>query len=256
MTFQLKNITKYFAVFYIFSALTLIMTACTASSDKDISNQTNTGVGGSLNRFTIIGHYLYTLNGEFIETYDISEQELTFMGRTHIDEDIETVFPFDSLVLVGGANSMYICKRESSGVLTLISQYEHIRYACDPVVATGDYAYITLSSGCGNESNQLDIVNIKDPFNPQVIRSYAMDGPKGLGVDNELLFICDFPTGLTISDRSDPVELQFMMTCSHLNPVDVIPYQGLLFVMTETAIHQFDYSDPGNIYELSMFTLF
>ena len=78
-----------------------------------------------------------------------------------------------------------------------------------------------------------------------------MQNPKGLGLDKELLFICDTSDGLKIYNRSDPVNIELIYHFTHLYPFDVIPYNGLLFVMTDSAIHQFDYNDHSNIYEIS-----
>ena len=82
-----------------------------------------------------------------------------------------------------------------------------------------------------------------------------MLGPKGLGIDGKLLFICDTPNGLKIFDRLDPLEIELLYHFEHLNPVDVIPFQGLLLVMTESSIHQFSYQDHENIFEISTFEL-
>jgi hypothetical protein len=209
------------------------------------------GTGGSLNRFTIADSFLYVINLDHIETYLIDQGDMEFKGATRVDNDIETVFPFGNLVLVGGQAGMYICERGTDGVLVVLSSYEHIM-SCDPVVTDGQYAYVTLSSGCGNQADQLDIVDVSDVMNPVVVRSYPMYHPKGLGVDGELLFICDTDEGLKVYDRSDPVNIELIRTFDHLVPFDVIPYRGLLFVMTNQNIHQFDYSDKEHIVEVSV----
>ena len=239
----MKNYIYYFI--FIFS-LPFLLFHCKSSDSSDGGELI--GQGGSLNKFTIIDSFLYVINFEYIESYEIFEGEMNFIDRTHIDANIETLFPFDSLILVGG------CKRTGAGSIELISTYEHIE-SCDPVVTDGQFAYVTLSSGCNWQNNQLDILDVSNPYQPFQLATYPMEGPKGLGISNNLLFICDTPVGLKIYDRTDPVQIELKYLFDHINPIDVIPYQGLLFVMTSTAIHQFDYSNPNLIEEISSFTL-
>lgn len=230
----------------IFFAMLLIQSCTQESNNGDV------GIGGSLNKFTIIDPYLYVINNNKVETYKIDQGEMEFIGSTTIEPGIETLFPFDTLVLVGAMNGMHICKKNKDGTLSLISGYTHIE-SCDPVVTDGNTAYVTLSAGCSNQANQLDILDITDPYNPILIYSYPMTQPKGLGIDGDLLFICDSEDGLKIYDRTDPKTLRLLYHFDHFNAVDVIPFDGLLLVMTGNGFREFDYSDPDDIREISSF---
>jgi hypothetical protein len=243
---------KYFIGVILILGAAMSMMRC--SKSDSVGDGPGTGIGGSLNRFTIIDSFLYVLNNDRVEVYTINDGNMDFHSTTIIDSEIETIFPLDSLLLIGGERGMYICKRVSGGSIQLISSYTHIR-SCDPVVTDGKFAFVTLSAGCGNFANQLDILDIQDPFNPVLLKTYQFEGPKGLGIDDDLLFLCDTPVGLMIFDRSNIFDLKLIQQFTHINPVDVIPYNGLLLVMTESSIHQFDYSDPANIIELSSFSL-
>jgi len=232
----------------------LIFIHCAQKEATYDSNSSDTGIGGSLNRFTIIDSFLYVLDQTHVESYLIDGENLEFAGRTEVDENIETIFPFDSLLLIGGQAGMYICKRGINGNIEVISSYEHIM-SCDPVITDGEYAYVTLSAGCSSQANQLDILNISDPYNPLILRTYPMDNPKGLALDKSLLFICDYYSGLKVFDRSDPVNIVLLQTIGDINPVDVIAYNSLLFVMTDFGIHQYDYSKQDTIIQLSSILL-
>ncbi|HRQ31331.1 MAG TPA: hypothetical protein PLU49_14720, partial [Saprospiraceae bacterium] len=227
--------------------LSLHLISCSKDSGGDVA------IGGSLNKFTIIGNNLYVINNAKVETYDIDNGKMHYIGSTTIEPGIETLFPFDTLILVGAQNGMHICKKNQDGTLTLMSRYTHIQ-SCDPVVTDGSIAYVTLSSGCGNESNQLEVLNITDPYNPQRIKSYAMNHPKGLGIDGKLLFICDSDDGLKIFDRTVPEKLVQLYHFDYFTAIDVIPFNGLLLVMTGNGFREFNYSDAENIHELSEFT--
>ena len=218
------------------------------------SNNSGTGVGGSLNRFTIVDSFLYVIDQAYVESYRIRDGKMEFISATFIDENIETIFPYDSILLIGGQMGMHLCERSNTGEINVVSSYEHIE-SCDPVVTDGHLAFVTLSSGCRNQTNQLDILDVSDIKNPVLLKSYPMSHPKGLGIDGKLLFICDTYAGLKIFDRTDPKDIQLLYHFDQLEPYDVIPYKGLLIVMTESRIHQFDYRDESNVFELSAYQL-
>ena len=77
-------------------------------------------------------------------------------------------------------------------------------FGCDPVAVENDIAYVTIHSGnaCGQTSNDLIIYDVSDVKDPRHIDTYAMKNPKGLGIDNGTLFLCD--DGLKIYNASDP----------------------------------------------------
>lgn len=80
-----------------------------------------------------------------------------------------------------------------------------------------------------------------------------MYNPHGLGIDGDLLFICDGTAGLKIYDKSDPLEIINRKIAHYpdFNTYDVIPMNGTLMLVGEKGIYQYDYSNPQNIVELS-----
>ena len=63
----------------------------------------------------------------------------------------ETLFPFHENLLVGGANGMTIVNIDNPLAPVEKGSIQHIK-SCDPVVASGNTAYVTLWNGseCGN----------------------------------------------------------------------------------------------------------
>jgi hypothetical protein len=135
-----------------------------------------------------------------------------------------------------------------------ISSYDHIT-ACDPVVVDSKYAYITLRTGtrCTNGSNLMEVIDISSITNPYLVKSYPMFNPHGLGVDGDLLFICDGDAGLKVYDKSDPLQILNNQLAHYkdLNTFDVIPLNNILMLIGENGIYQYDYSDPKNIRQIS-----
>jgi hypothetical protein len=117
------------------------------------------------------------------------------------------------------------------------------------VVATGNYAYLTLNSEatrCSRGMNELHIYNISNPSYPQLIKTMEMYAPHGLGVDGQKLFVCD--RGLKIYDISNPGNPVWNGDLSHIPEVelidtyDVIPRNGILLVIGKDGFYQFDYT--------------
>ena len=80
-----------------------------------------------------------------------------------------------------------------------------------------------------------------------------MYNPHGLGIDGDLLFICDGTAGLKIYDRSDPLDIINKKLAHYPDffTYDVIPMDGVLMLVGEEGIYQYNYSNPKNIIQIS-----
>jgi len=157
-------------------------------------------------------------------------------------------------MFVGTTTGMLIYDITDAKKPTQISHYDHIT-ACDPVVADGNYAYVTLRTGnrCTNAQNLLEVIDISSITNPYLVKSYPMYNPHGLGIDGDLLFICDGTAGLKIYDRSDPLDIINKKLAHYPDffTYDVIPKDGVLMLVGKDGIYQYNYSNPANIVQIS-----
>jgi len=132
------------------------------------------------------------------------------------------------------------------------SSIQHF-FGCDPVVVENDIAWVTIRSGnnCGQNSNELIVVDVKDVKSPKQIVSYTMTNPKGLGIDNGTLFLCD--DGLKIFKASDPLTIMSNKLAHYkgMDGFDVIPFNKTLMMIAEDGLYQYNYSDINNIKSLS-----
>jgi len=215
----------------------------------------NPGVGGSMARFTISENHLYTLDGGDVQTIDVtSEASPSLVGRTPISWDMETIFPYGDNLFIGSRTGMHILDITNPASPTKISTYQHVR-VCDPVVVQDDLAYVTLRSGteCEGFTNQLEVINIENLHNPQLIKSYPMTNPHGLGIDQSTLFVCDGDDGLKVFNASDINEIDKNKLAHYkdINAFDVIPFNNVLMMIGKDGIFQYDYSNPSAIKFLS-----
>ncbi len=214
------------------------------------------GIAGSMARFMINDNYLYMISLPWrLKTADISDaSKIEIKDSTDIPRNMETLFRLGSKMFIGTTTGMLIYDIANPIKPVQVSYYDHIR-ACDPVVADGKYAYVTLRSGttCQNNSNLLEIIDISSVANPYLVKSYPMFNPHGLGVDGDLLFVCDGSAGLKIYDKSDPLMVLNNQIAHYpdFSTYDVIPYKDVLMLVGKDGIYQYDYSNPKNIKQVS-----
>jgi hypothetical protein len=209
----------------------------------------STGKGGSLARFTIVDDYLYTISGSDLQLFDIKNPANPyFWNKIKIGWDIETIFPYHEKLFIGGQAGMYIYDNSDPAQPVKISRFAHVT-SCDPVVVENNYAYVTLRGGtrCGGRNNSLEIINIGNIYNPELIASYPMDSPYGLGIDRGLLFICDGDSGLKLFDASKPKELKKVGGFSGIKTHDVILHNGIAIVVGQKGLYQYDYQDLESV---------
>jgi len=81
-----------------------------------------------------------------------------------------------------------------------------------------------------------------------------MYGPQGIGIDDDLLFICDGDAGLKIYDSSDPLAITQHLVAAFpsINAYDVIPVNNYLFMVGEKGFMLYDYSNIQNIKQIGI----
>ena len=214
------------------------------------------GVAGSMARFTLNEQFLYTISlPNTLKTIDVSSaKQMLTVDSVETIREMETLFRLNDKLFVGTTTGMLIMTLENPETPREISSYDHIT-ACDPVVVDDQYAYVTLRTGtvCGGGDNLLEVIDISSIENPYLVKSYPMFNPHGLGVDNNLLFVCDGDAGLKVYDKTDPMAI-ITNQIAHFpdfNTFDVIPVNGVLMLIGADGIYQYDYSNPENLTLLS-----
>ncbi len=216
---------------------------------REAAASPSTGKGGSLARFTIVDDYLYTLSGSALQLFDIKNPAApSVWKKIEIGWDIETIFPYEDKLFIGGQEGMYIYDNSNPAEPDFISRFVHVT-SCDPVVVEGNYAYVTLRGGtrCGGWNNRLDIIDISAITNPKLIADYPMNGPYGLGIDGGALFIADGSAGLKLFDASDPRNLKLIRDFRGIHPLDVILADERAIVVGKDGLYQYDYQDLENV---------
>lgn len=227
-----------------------------AAADGAASWSAGAGTAGSMARFMLNDRYLHLIAHPWmLKTVDIEKAAgMSIVDSINVSRDMETIFLLGSKMFIGTTTGMLIFDVTDATNPRYVSSYDHIT-SCDPVVADGDYAYVTLRTGtrCANGQNLLEVIDISSIENPYLVKSYPMYNPHGLGIDGNLLFICDGSAGLKIFDRSDPLDIINKKLAHYPDffAYDVIPIDGVLMLIGEDGISQYSYSDPDNIVQIS-----
>lgn len=221
--------------------------------------QPQTGIGGSMARFAISSERLYAVDDNNLQVFDITQLEDPIEGtELAVGFGIETLFPYKDKLFIGSQNGMFIYSTTDPDNPTYESEFTHAR-SCDPVVANDTVAYVTLRNGttCWGGQNQLDVIDIEDVSSPQLMESYAMDHPHGLAIDGTTLFICEGEFGLKVFNATDSrsITSNRLAHIQDIHAFDVIPLNGVLMVIGQDGLYQYDYSDPANLELLSKMTL-
>lgn len=213
------------------------------------------GVGGSMARFGILEETLYAVDTDQLHIFDIGNvEDPVFKNSYYVGWNIETMFIYDEKAFFGTRNGMTIYNLVNPYAPVYISEFWHIS-SCDPVVVKDDLAYITLRGGnaCGSNVNLLEVINLEDIENPELIASYNMTEPYGLGISENTLFVCDGNAGLKIYDVEDPLHIDdnYIAGFEDIHAYDVIPLGSILILVGENGIFQYDYSNISDIQLLS-----
>ncbi|GAB1857327.1 hypothetical protein MHTCC0001_21630 [Flavobacteriaceae bacterium MHTCC 0001] len=212
---------------------------------NDAAAPRNVGVGGSLARFQIVDSYLYTVGQYSMSIFNIKNLESPVLETIqHAGWNIETMFAADNYLYLGSTNGMYIYDLKTPSAPEYVSDFTHWE-GCDPVVVSGDYAYLTLRGGnaCGQLESVLEVIDIKDKTNPTLAKRYTLENPYGLGFKGDMLFVCDGTAGLKLFNKITPVDLELIKSFKDIEATDVIPLENSLIMIGGNTLYQYQYKE-------------
>jgi hypothetical protein len=134
-----------------------------------------------------------------------------------------------------------------------LGTFSHAR-VCDPVIADGNIAYVTLRSGsqCQGFINQLDVVDITNLSLPKLIKSYPMNNPHGLSKKENTIYLCDGDKGLKLLNAANANTVTELKTISMAKTFDVVAIGNTAFVSAADGLHLFDIANTNAPIERSL----
>ena len=210
------------------------------------------GIGGSMARFGLIGDHLLAVDNSSYYSFDLTNATSPSLEtKQGMSWGIETMFLSGSNMFLGTRNGMLVYDVANVSKPTYISSFWHAT-GCDPVVVQNNRAYVTIRGGtpCQNTAiNRLDVLDITNLKNPTLMRSYNMTNPFGLGIDDDVLFVCDGDAGLKVYNAADPylISEHLIATFKDINAFDVIPLGNSLLMIGSDGFYQYDYTNLNSI---------
>jgi hypothetical protein len=245
---------RYYPIYYAMDATKDV--AWASSGINGASSGTTYGVGGSMARFGLYKDMLYIVDQYNLYTFKLnSASDAKLLNTTGVGWNVETIFITDDHMFLGTQNGMIVESLEVPERPSQVGSYSHMT-SCDPVVIKGDLAFVTLKGGStcrGGTLNQLDVIRMSNSYSKfELLKSYPMYGPQGLGIDDDLLFICDGDAGLKIFDAADPLTISQHPVAAFpsINAYDVIPTNNYLFMIGEEGFLLYDYTNIQNIKQI------
>ena len=220
----------------------IILAIVTFSCSEDNSNGDltgNDGQGGSMATFTLKDNYLYVVDEYDLNVFSISKiDEPVLVNKVPIGFNIETLFSYKDYLYIGSRNGMFIYTLTNPEFPEQMARVEHFT-ACDPVVANDTHAFVTLHSNtwCGNNINVLEIYDINTITEPVLLSSRKLISPKGLGLYDDYLIICD--DEIKIFDISNPEESKLVNSINK-EAFDVIIKDNVLIAIGEEGLYQYN----------------
>ena len=240
--------------------LFLFATALGACSKDFLSESApNQGVSGSVTRFAVHGNYMYVLNQNEVQTYDIADRANPVLKhRLATDWGLETITFYDNTLFLGSTTALYILDISNPAAPVVQAKSDRLSTVgfsgCDPVAVNGNYAYSTIKvieNICGTFSAEsaLIVYDITHKSSPKVLGTYPMNIPNGLGYKDNYLFVCDEGSDLlVVYDISNPAVLQLApVSVPMTDPYDLIVDGQRMIVSTKTEFQIFDVSQLPQI---------
>ena len=238
-----------------------MLTDAAMSNSGGMAKGSTFGIGGSMARFGLYDDYLYVVDQTNLNIFDVkTDGQPMDIGKQYVGWNVETMFMYDDHMFLGTQSGMLVFSLEVPTVPSYVSDFWHVT-SCDPVVIADGYAYITLRGGttCGSTVNRLDVLELSGNYtNNTLLASYPMNGPYGLGIDDDVLFVCDGDAGLKVYDATDKTQIDdhLIAVFPGINTYDVIPVNGYLFMIGDDGFYLYDYSDLNNIQKIGEIPVF
>jgi hypothetical protein len=242
-----------------------LVVGCNDDVSYSDSESSETNVGVSMARFTIVGDYMYTVDGTSLHVVTLAVPDSPFeVRKVNVGFRIEAIYSMGDKLFIGSRSAMFIYDISSPEDPYEVGRASHIT-SCNPVVASGHYAYVSLNSASEawcNTTNQnvLQVYDITDLRSPALKQTKPLYSPRGLAVDGDkgFVFVCDdgfvaaYKIEITTDEKGlEQIDLKRIYSTStvvevrSMNAYDCIVVNGTLIVTGEDGICQLGYGEQG-----------
>ena len=199
-------------------------------------------INSSNAQFGLTENYLYVIIQSKMYLVDLSG-EIPLLQENQAT-DAETIYPYKNNLFLGTPLGMFIYSLEDPLNPKQTVQIPNLSDS-NPIAISDNVVYASTK-------NELVVIDVSDANNPKKMASYPMHNPKGLGINRNLLFLCD--NGLKIFRLDNPQDLTnekntyFFDEQPLADSYNVIPWHNqrqefILMMVSKTGLYQYDYSE-------------
>lgn len=238
-------------------AIVLFLVGC--SADRGSFDVQEGGTSGSITRFVVHNSFMYVLNPNEVQTFDVSDSaNPVLVNQLETDYGLETILIYKEKIYLGSRTALYILGIDNPAEPQILSQTDReaaFFNGCDPVAVKDAYAYSTIKiiqNVCGNvgAESALLVYDVSDAEAPDLLSTHFLDLPNGLSYVGDFLFVCDAgQQALICFDISDPFAVQRVedFDIAIVEPVDLIVDGDRMIVSTISDFKILDISDLSNV---------
>lgn len=226
----------------------VLLSATSSSGSGSQVAATPIGKAGSTARMTILNNRLYYVGSWEMIIHSLANPATPAKTNSFYFNmgSVETISQLKNNLFIGSMSGMMVYDATNPDAPVFKSSFSHARL-CDPVIADGNYAYVTLRSGtaCEGTENEMDILYVADIAKPVFLKKYNLTAPSGLSKDGNILFVCDGSSGLRIfnaTEPNNPVLIKSMALAEQ--PNDIIAFSGKGIITASTGLYFIEYSSP------------
>jgi|GEM_PF-17361 len=236
-----------------------------SSSQQSKPKTDKIGKAGSMSRFMVTSEALYAVDQSNLRVFDISAEAKPKKGAVlDVGWGLETLFYRDResdnpdiqpALFIGSTTGMYIYTVNSALNPLFASKYEHFT-SCDPVVVQDTLAFVTLRSGafCRQGINVLEVISIANLTAPTLLKTYNLQNPHGLAVQDSLIYVCEGEYGFKILSLKQTMEVEILSHTQGFHAYDLILEGTRLTLLGNSGVYIYDVSDPRKPVLLSIRT--
>lgn len=251
--------------------IALISFALFSCTSGNFWGETNEGqIVGKYKTLVSVDNYLYAVNNSQLITFDMTDKENPVeIDKKDVGENIENLYETEKVLFIGSQTNLHIYDIKANGIPEEASSTAYLEFGdditvCDPVAASNDMAYVTLSSsfwvsdnGCPNlvNLNELRAYDVKDINNPKLVNTQQMENPLGLSIDGDYLFVSEGNSGFKVYEIDHTGSMNYVAANLDGSSYDLFAKDGKLLVVSEEEIRQYDYSNINDIVLYSKLSL-
>lgn len=225
--------------------MTLMLFGC-AQTDSNITfgpGDGITGVAGSTSRFIVKNGYLYIATDTRLKVIAINAKDGgEEVASVASPEDLETLFSYGDYLFLGGSGSVQVYSIQDPASPNYLTRYYH-QTGCDPVIATQNFAYLTIRDGatCSNRGgNMLITLDISDINDPVATDTIDMIRPRGLAMFDGSLYVGEGIYGLKKFDLTVPHHPALDTFYQEIPTNDLIGLESQLIITANDGVSQYE----------------